>query len=319
MKPLELSSIAEVWRSALTILEDSLRAYGGDLQIWFPWGKTWRGHDRKGMLPPTDLPRDLSQAKGARFGGRLWTCLPAGQVTWLLCVKPPTPPGPDLAAWEPAPRDTAPLALLAEFLRLEGLLGLTIKVLENRASERSGHWDRVRHLAVAVGRHLGLAPAELVDLELTALLHDLGKVALPTEILEEARPLTPAERRQVESHSLVGAGMIREIPGLERVADYVQSHHESPDGSGYPRGLAGTDIPLISMVVGAVDAFDAMTHDRPYATARTYKESIQEMIAQTGKFDDRVLWALQDVLRRLGILDSHPMVNPPPPDQDVHP
>ncbi|NLI76255.1 MAG: HD domain-containing protein [Candidatus Riflebacteria bacterium] len=311
MKPLEMSSIAEVWRSALTIIADSLHGYGQDLQIWFPWGKTWRGHDQKGILPPTDLPADLLKAKGDRFAGRFWVCHPQGGVSWLLCVKPSSPQAPGLAGWAPTPRDTAALVLLAEFLRLESLLGLAVRVLENRASERQGHWDRVRNLAVTVGRHLGLAPAELVDLEMTALLHDLGKIALPNEILEESRPLTPAERRQVEGHSLVGAAMIREIPGLERVADYVQSHHETPDGTGYPRGLAAGDIPLVSLIVGAVDAFDAMTHYRPYATERTYKESIQEMIAQTGRFDDRVLWALQDVLKRLGILDTHPMVNPP--------
>jgi len=310
MKPLEMSSIALVWKSALSILELGLKTFGHDLQIWFPWGRSWRGHDLHGTLPPTNLPPDLFQAKGDHFAGRVWRSISHGGVTWLISLKSLSKDS-SLSQWVASAQEIASLSILSEFLRMESLLGLTVKVLENRAVERDGHWDRVRNLSFAVGRRLGLSDVELIDLEMAALLHDIGKVALPAEILEEARSLTPAERKQVEGHPVVGSSMIREIPGFDRVADYVLSHHETPDGSGYPKGLKGAEIPLVALIVGAVEAFDAMTHYRPYATQRTYKDSILEMIAQTGKFDDRVLWALQDVLKNLGILDTRPMVSPP--------
>ena len=208
------------------------------------------------------------------------------------------------------------LSLLGEFVKLECLLGLTLRILENRANERTGHWDRVRHLCVAMGKQMKLASRELLELELAALLHDIGKVTLPISLLEESRPLSPAERKQIETHSAIGAGMIREIPGLDRVAECVLYHHEAPDGSGYPKALKCGEIPLNSLIIGAADSFDAMTHYRPYASEQTYKDTIKEMLDHSGKYDDRVLWTLQEVLRNLGILDVHPVS---PKQNDVLP
>jgi|GEM_PF-1108021 len=306
MKPLELSSIAEVWKSALSILANNLASIGTDLQLWFPWGPTWRGHDEKSILPSTDLPQDLISSKAVHFGGRIWKALPINGLSWLISLKAFKKIEKNLESWQPLPETQSALNLLGEFVKLECLLGLTMRILENRAAERSGHWDRVRNFCVAIGRQLNLSQLELVDLELAALLHDIGKVALPGSLLEEARPLSPGERKQIETHSLVGSTMIREIPGFERVADAVLCHHECPDGSGYPKGLKAIEIPLNSLIIGAVDTFDAMTHYRPYAAERTYHDSINEMIHNIGKYDDRVLWALQDVLKNLGILDIRP-------------
>jgi HD-GYP domain-containing protein (c-di-GMP phosphodiesterase class II) len=319
MKPLELSSVTEVWRSSLVHLQEALSDIGTDIQLWFPWGQNWRGHDGHGVLPPTPLPADLVSSPLTRFGGRLWRPVKGTDDSWLLSVKgdgeAPTARFRDLAL--PA-RAMAALRLLEEFVRLEGLLGLMMKVLEQQAGEHVGHWDRVRQMSTAIGRRLGFSGRDLVELELAGLLHDIGKVGLPPAVLAEARPLSPAERRLMESHSLVGAAMIREIPGMERVAAWVLGHHETPDGSGYPKGLTAAEIPLGAMIVAAADSFDSMTHFRPYATERTYKESIQEMIRHQGRYDDRVLWALQEVLREVGIFDARPMVNvdgpngPPP-------
>jgi len=178
--------------------------------------------------------------------------------------------------------------------------------MENRASERDGHWDRVRNLCVAIVKKMKLSASELFELEIAALLHDIGKVTLPSHILEESRNLSPAERKRMQTHSVVGAGMIREIPGMERIAEYVMYHHEAPNGSGYPKGLKGEEIPIQSLIIGAADAFDAMTHYRPYASERTYKETIQQMLHDEGKFDERVLRVLMEVLRNLGILEVFP-------------
>lgn len=311
MKPLELSSVAEIWKSALKLLADALAPVGHHPQIWFPWGDLWRGHGEQGGLPTCDLPAGLREAAGTRFAGRSWRSLQVGDITWLVSLKIDHPSGGGNDHWTLPETIVPTFRLLGEVVRMECLLGLTLRILENRAGEHSGHWERVRHMAVAIGRKLQLSGKDLVEVEMTALLHDIGKVALPASLLEVSRALSAAERRQMEAHSTVGAGMIREIPGLERVAECVLAHHEAPDGSGYPRGLNGDEIPLPSLIVGAADAFDAMTHFRPYAAERTYHETLDEMVAQRGKYDDRVLWALQDVLRQLGILEIRPMV----PDQ----
>ncbi|MBI3039533.1 HD domain-containing protein, partial [bacterium] len=183
---------------------------------------------------------------------------------------------------------------------------LTLKTLENRANEAVGHWDRVRNFSVSIGKKMGFFGQGLFELELSGLLHDIGKVALPREILEDSRILSPAERKQIETHSVLGAAMIKEIPGLEKVAESVLCHHESPDGSGYPKGLSASEIPLSALIVGAVDSFDAMTHYRPYAFERTYQESLSELFKLPGKYDDRVLWALQETLKCFGMLDTKP-------------
>lgn len=305
MKPLELSSVAAVWNSALTILTRNLKDEGDHLQLWFPWGKTWRGHDTGGILPPTDLPGHLTAQPSTRFAGRIWHSIKVADTSWLISLKlhgTATPPGEIRISDEAS---TA-LHLLSEFVKLECLLGLSLRILENRANERTGHWDRVRNFCVAMGHQMKFTGRDLFELELAGLLHDIGKVTLPPALLEESRPLSPAERRQIETHSTIGAGMIREIPGMERIAEYVLLHHEAPDGSGYPKNLKSEEIPLNSLIIGAADAFDAMTHYRPYASEQTYKETIDEMLKSSGKFDHRVLWALQEVLRDLGIMDVHP-------------
>ena len=235
MKPLELSSVAEVWKSALAILDKYLEGEGSSLQLWFPWGKLWRGHDINGILPATDLPGNLVSREGTKFAGRHWHSFKISDTDWLLSLKPKKNaklPQPIQVSSEAE----SALTLLGEFVKLECLLGLTLRILENRASERTGHWDRVRNLCVAIGHQMKLSGRELFDLELAGLLHDIGKVNLPGTLLDELRPLSPAERKQIEAHSAIGAGMIREIPGLERVSEYVLFHHEAPNGIEYPEG-----------------------------------------------------------------------------------
>lgn len=312
MKPLELSSISEVWKSVLAQLTTAIAGVGGEVQVWFPWGRTWRGHDSRGSLPPTELPGELATAHaGMHFAGRWWKPVSAAGLTWLISFRVVEGTETALSGWHHPKEVETVLSLLGEFVRLESLLGLFLKVLENRAIEEFGHWDRVRNYCVAIGRNMGLSQRELVDLELAGLLHDIGKVSIPATLLEERRPLSAAERRQVEMHAMVGSAMIREIPGFDRIADAVLSHHESPDGSGYPRGLRDPDIPLAGLIVSAADAFDAMTHYRPYAAERTYRESIVEMSGKRGKYDERVLWSLQQVLKQLGILEVRPIAAPP--------
>ena len=308
MKPLELSCITGVWKSAISILGESLETIGQDLQLWFPWGVTWRGHDLQGSLPPTNLPPDLVCDGVSRFGGRLWKAVSVNGVSWLLSVRAPISATPEMENWNIPERAIDSLRMLADFQALESLLGLSMKILENQAREHIGHWDRVRSLSVAIGQQMGLDPRELVEIELAAMLHDIGKVGLPAEILESADRLTEEQKKIVETHSRVGAAMIKEIPGMNKVARMVLCHHEAPDGSGYPEGITIDEIPLGALIIAAADSFDAMTHYRPYAIEHTYLESFDEMNKQKGKFAPEVMIALEAVLRRLGIIDAKPLV-----------
>jgi HD-GYP domain-containing protein (c-di-GMP phosphodiesterase class II) len=308
MKPLELSCITGVWKSALGLLHDSITEIGQDLQLWFPWGATWRGKDAAGSLPPTNFPEDLITEDVSRFGGRLWKAVPIGGVSWLLSVRAPVSATPEMQSWTMPEKAVDSLKMLADFLTLESLLGLSLKILENQAKEHIGHWDRVRNLSVAIGEQMGLSVQELAEIEIAAMLHDIGKVGLPADILESADRLDDEQKKIIETHSRVGAAMIKEIPGMSKIATMVLQHHEAPDGSGYPAGLKIDDIAPGSLIIAVADSFDAMTHYRPYAIERTYLESFEEMKGEDGKFAPEVLTALEAVLKRLGIIDAKPLV-----------
>ncbi len=156
----------------------------------------------------------------------------------------------------------------------------------------SQHSAAMAGTAVTLGERLGLGRACLLELELAALLHDLGKVAVPGEILSKPGPLTSPERRIVERHPAVGAEILRQTPGLEPVATIVRYHHERWDGQGYPSGLSGPRIPLASRVLSVCDAFEAMTSDRPYRRPLGRRAARAELEAGAGaQFDPLVVEA----------------------------
>lgn len=127
---------------------------------------------------------------------------------------------------------------------------------------------------------------DIAALELSALLHDVGKVAVLDEVLNKAGPLTAIERDHLEQHPEIGYGMVRDYPEIADVADGVRFHHERWDGRGYPFGLKETAIPVISRIIAIVDAFDAITSDRPYRKGRSIDVAIQELLKEAGsQFD----------------------------------
>ena len=153
-----------------------------------------------------------------------------------------------------------------------------------------GHAAEVAELALDLGRELGLAAHELLELELAARLHDVGKRAVPDAILSKPASLSPAEWSVMRRHPEWGSGMLADVPGLEAVADAVHAHHERWDGSGYPLGLAGEDIPLASRIVGVCDAFSAMTANRPYRAALSVRDALQELRRGSGsQFDPEIV------------------------------
>jgi HD-GYP domain-containing protein (c-di-GMP phosphodiesterase class II) len=164
---------------------------------------------------------------------------------------------------------------------------------------RHHHWGTAEHsnrLAAdcrSVAEELDLMADVVFEIELVAILHDIGKLAVPAAILDLARPLDNREREVVAAHTTRGAEILAEIAGLRHLAPLVRASHERWDGSGYPDKLVGRRIPLAARVVFTVDAYDAMTNDRPYRRALGPDEARRRISAGAGRaFDPLVVRAL---------------------------
>jgi HD-GYP domain-containing protein (c-di-GMP phosphodiesterase class II) len=160
------------------------------------------------------------------------------------------------------------------------------------------HSRDVVELTRGVGERLGLDQRELRKAELTALLHDVGKIRIPAEIINKPEPLTPEERAVIETHTVEGERLLAQVGGLlAEVGAIVRSCHERWDGLGYPDRLAGEAIPLLARIVCCCDAFNAMTTDRPYRAARSVTEALAEVERCSGShFDPAVAAALAAVV-----------------------
>jgi HD-GYP domain-containing protein (c-di-GMP phosphodiesterase class II) len=160
------------------------------------------------------------------------------------------------------------------------------------------HSRDVVGLCTAVADELGLPPEERRDVEFTALLHDVGKIRVPSEIVNKPGPLTPDERAVMEEHTVEGERLLERVGGLlGNVGRMVRSCHERWDGEGYPDGLAGTAIPRVARIVSCCDAFSAMTTDRPYRRALDLDVAVAELWRNAGtQFDPEVAAALVAVV-----------------------
>jgi GGDEF domain-containing protein len=173
------------------------------------------------------------------------------------------------------------------------------RALVARDDEFGEHLRRVRRLCLAVGRRMDLAEGELEALGTGALLHDVGKIAVPERILAEPRRLTAAEMERVRVHPGVGSDIVEAIGYPYPVHPIVKHHHERWDGQGYPGRLAGDEIPLGARILAAVDCYDALTTDRPYRRALDRDEALAYLIAESGKmFDPQVVETLLACLPR---------------------
>jgi two-component system, cell cycle response regulator len=173
-----------------------------------------------------------------------------------------------------------------------------LDALSVREPDLLPHLVTVGSLAHDTGRRLGLGAAALDELARAAQLHDLGKLAVPDEILHKAGPLDEREWAFVRQHTLVGERILRASPDLRRVATIVRSTHERWDGTGYPDGLTGEEIPLASRIIAACDAFTATTSPRPYRAQLTEQEALAELERNAGtQFDPAVVVALTETVR----------------------
>jgi HD-GYP domain-containing protein (c-di-GMP phosphodiesterase class II) len=183
-----------------------------------------------------------------------------------------------------------------------------------------GHVQRVAHLAVQVGQRLALDDRELRILRYGAMLHDVGKIGVPETILNKPDGLTPDEKRIMEEHVEIGLRIIRDVDALRDVEPLIRYHQERWDGArtgvqfpGY-FGLAGEEIPLGARVLSVVDAFDAITHDRPYRRGAPVEAALEELRREAGRqFDPRLVEVLTDVLREGEWLPQTVELPVPPP------
>jgi HD-GYP domain-containing protein (c-di-GMP phosphodiesterase class II) len=174
------------------------------------------------------------------------------------------------------------------------------RALEIRDDETGGHADRVTRLALELTRRVAPELASEQQLEYGYLLHDIGKIGIQDGILRKPGPLDAEELAEMRSHTTLGEQMIEGIPYLSGVArEVVASHHERWDGRGYPRELKGAAIPLAARIFAVVDAFDAMTNDRPYRRAMPFDAAIAEILANSGtQFQPELADAFVELVRK---------------------
>jgi HD-GYP domain-containing protein (c-di-GMP phosphodiesterase class II) len=152
------------------------------------------------------------------------------------------------------------------------------------------HSTRLAEWALHVGGELGLDQSCLSDLEVAALLHDIGKIGIPDAILNKPAKLTDEEYSLMKKHPEYGWAVMRNVPGMERASLMILHHHESYDGKGYPAGLKGDEIPIGSRIVAVIDAFDAMVSNRPYRNGMPFEEAERRLTESSGKqFDPEVV------------------------------
>ena len=162
--------------------------------------------------------------------------------------------------------------------------------LDLKDSETEGHSKRVTAYTIALARAMGLAPADIKVIARGAFLHDIGKMAIPDEILRKPGTLTTDEQQVMREHCTRGYQILRKIPFLAEAAEIVYSHQEHYDGEGYPRGLRGQEIPIGSRIFALADALDAITSDRPYRKARSFDAAREEILRCSGtQFDPNVV------------------------------
>ncbi len=174
----------------------------------------------------------------------------------------------------------------------DAIEALAVALLE-RDRYTGEHSEAVIDMSGAVARNLGCSSTEVERVKSAALLHDIGKVAIPDEILHKPGPLSPDEWKLMKEHPVIGERILRVLPGLGNVARIVRHEHERWDGGGYPDGLAGDQIPLGSRIIIAADTYHAITSDRPYRAAASHADALEELGRCAGtQFDPQVTAAL---------------------------
>ena len=171
----------------------------------------------------------------------------------------------------------------------ESMLEGFARALELRDKETEGHSRRVTEHALKIAQNLGVTSDAMEDIRSGSILHDIGKISIPDEVLHKKGKLTPEERRIIETHPETAYKLLSPIPFLKKAVEIPYSHHEKWDGTGYPQGLKGEEIPLSARIFAIADVWDALSHDRPYNKAWEREKIIEYFKEQSGKhFDPKI-------------------------------
>jgi putative two-component system response regulator len=164
-------------------------------------------------------------------------------------------------------------------------------MIETRDGYAEGHCYRMANYATSLGRRVGVGPDDLQALHRGGFLHDIGMLTIPDSVLRKPGPLEPEEFELIKSHTVVGEGLCGNLRSLRAVRPIVRHHHERLDGSGYPDGLRGDDIPLLAQIIGLVDVYDAVTTQRPYQRTHSIDQAIEVLRRQAA-----VGWRREDLV-----------------------
>ena len=187
------------------------------------------------------------------------------------------------------------------------IVHVLLRLQAMKSPDTAAHAARCAQYARALSEQLRLPPAEIEAIREAALLHDLGKIGIPDSILQKPSSLTEKEWQSMRQHPVLSHQALAQVGGFSSVLPLVRHHHEHFDGSGYPDGLSGEDIPIGSRIILAIDAFDAMTSDRPYRRAMPIASAAKELVRCSGsQFDPPVVRAFLLILCGLG--HSRPLV-----------
>jgi putative two-component system response regulator len=180
---------------------------------------------------------------------------------------------------------------LKELEHAEQIIFSLAKAVEAKDKYTEGHSDRVARLAESLGRKLGMSEESLIILKRGGILHDIGKIGVEESILMKKGELTIQERKLIEKHSEIGEKICSPLKSLKPVLPSILYHHEKFDGSGYPKGLKGEDIPIHARVIGVADYYDALTSERPYRRALAHDKaiSILKEESQKGLLDPKII------------------------------
>ena len=196
-----------------------------------------------------------------------------------------------------AKRDEAEGELRTSYVRLEHMMrdmvGAMGRIVEARDPYTQGHERRVAELAQALAAEMGMDDDSIAMVQMTSLLHDIGKLAVPAEILTKAGTLSDSEFEMIKDHSRQGYEILKEITCPWPIADIVLQHHERMDGSGYPSGLKGDQILLPARIIAVADVVEAMASHRPYRPIIGLGQALQALREGTGMFDPDVVAACE--------------------------
>jgi putative nucleotidyltransferase with HDIG domain len=179
------------------------------------------------------------------------------------------------------------------------LMGMVAKAVDERASYLRGHSERVALYAAEIAHEMKLDAVQVERIRLAALVHDIGNVGVMDTIVSKDLPLSPEEFEIVKAHTVKGASIVRPIEALNDLIPGIELHHEALDGSGYPYGLSGEEIPIMARIIAVADSFDAMTTTRPYQSAMDPAYVLEVLERMAGKrYDPAAVQALATLVKR---------------------